>query len=96
MFSSIVCIWRLGKRKLKQPLWPVSRFFPIQDSTQFLTITVTHCSRVRSCPENTFRQFGTAVGGEAFTLTPDDFTKFVQAERVKWDKIVKDAGVRIE
>ena len=36
------------------------------------------------------------VGGEPLPMSPDEFARFAQAERVKWGAVVKDAGVRIE
>jgi tripartite-type tricarboxylate transporter receptor subunit TctC len=36
------------------------------------------------------------VGGESLPMAPDEFAKFIGAERVKWAKVVKSAGVRIE
>jgi tripartite-type tricarboxylate transporter receptor subunit TctC len=36
------------------------------------------------------------VGGEPAPMTPDEFAAFSAAERVKWGKVVKAAGVRIE
>ncbi len=36
------------------------------------------------------------VGGEPFTLTPDEFAAFGKAERAKWGEVVKSAGLRIE
>jgi tripartite-type tricarboxylate transporter receptor subunit TctC len=36
------------------------------------------------------------VGGEPLPMSPDEFARFAQAERVKWGAVVKEAGVRIE
>jgi tripartite-type tricarboxylate transporter receptor subunit TctC len=36
------------------------------------------------------------VGGESLPMQPDEFAKFIGTERVKWAKVVKSAGVRIE
>ena len=35
------------------------------------------------------------VGGEPLPMTPDEFARFVQAERVKWGAVVKEAGIKI-
>jgi len=36
------------------------------------------------------------VGGDPAAMTPDEFTAFARAERIKWAEVVKAAGVRIE
>lgn len=36
------------------------------------------------------------VGGEPFPMSPDEFARFGQSERVKWGAVVKEAGIRIE
>ena len=35
------------------------------------------------------------VGGEPLPMTPDEFARFVQAERLKWGAVVKEAGIKI-
>ena len=35
------------------------------------------------------------VGGEPLPMAPDEFARFVQAERVKWGAVVKEAGIKI-
>jgi tripartite-type tricarboxylate transporter receptor subunit TctC len=37
-----------------------------------------------------------AVGAEPATTTPDEFTAYAKAERVKWGDVVRAAGVKIE
>ena len=37
-----------------------------------------------------------ALGFEAFGQTPQQFTAFVGSELVKWNKLVKDAGIQPE
>jgi tripartite-type tricarboxylate transporter receptor subunit TctC len=37
-----------------------------------------------------------SVGGEPAPMTPDEFSAYTGAERAKWAKVVKAAGVRIE
>jgi tripartite-type tricarboxylate transporter receptor subunit TctC len=37
-----------------------------------------------------------AVGAEAVTATPDEFTAYTKTERAKWGEVVKAAGVKIE
>jgi tripartite-type tricarboxylate transporter receptor subunit TctC len=29
-------------------------------------------------------------------MSPDEFARFAQSERVKWGAVVRDAGIRIE
>ena len=36
------------------------------------------------------------VGGEPMPMSPSEFARFAQSERVKWGSVVKDAGIRIE
>jgi tripartite-type tricarboxylate transporter receptor subunit TctC len=36
------------------------------------------------------------VGGEPLPMPPDEFARFVQAERIKWGALVKEAGLRID
>jgi tripartite-type tricarboxylate transporter receptor subunit TctC len=36
------------------------------------------------------------VGGEPLPMSPDEFARFAQSERVKWGAVVRDAGIRIE
>lgn len=36
------------------------------------------------------------VGGDALTMQPDEFAKFITSERAKWAVVVKAAGLRIE
>jgi tripartite-type tricarboxylate transporter receptor subunit TctC len=36
------------------------------------------------------------VGGEPFTMAPDEFARFGQSERAKWNTVVKEAGIEIE
>jgi len=36
------------------------------------------------------------VGGEPLPMSPDEFARFAQAERVKWGAVVKEAGIRID
>jgi tripartite-type tricarboxylate transporter receptor subunit TctC len=36
------------------------------------------------------------LGGEAATMSPDEFAAFVRNERVKWAEVVKAAGVKIQ
>lgn len=36
------------------------------------------------------------LGGEAATMSPDEFASFVRNERVKWAEVVKAAGVKIQ
>jgi tripartite-type tricarboxylate transporter receptor subunit TctC len=36
------------------------------------------------------------VGGEPAPMTPDEFSAFVKAERVKWGAVVKQAGLKME
>jgi tripartite-type tricarboxylate transporter receptor subunit TctC len=38
----------------------------------------------------------TKLGAEPVVSTPDDFTAFTRAERVKWAEVVKAAGVKID
>jgi tripartite-type tricarboxylate transporter receptor subunit TctC len=36
------------------------------------------------------------VGGEPLPMSPDEFARFAQTERIKWGAVVKEAGLRIE
>jgi tripartite-type tricarboxylate transporter receptor subunit TctC len=36
------------------------------------------------------------VGGDALTMQPDEFAKFITSERTKWAEVVKTAGVHID
>jgi len=36
------------------------------------------------------------VGGEPLPMSPDEFARFAQSERVKWGAVVKEAGLRID
>ena len=36
------------------------------------------------------------VGGDPFPMRPDEFARFVRAERIKWAEVVKSAGIRID
>ena len=36
------------------------------------------------------------VGADSAITTPDEFTAFARAERVKWAEVVKAAGVKID
>ena len=36
------------------------------------------------------------VGGEPLPMSPDEFARFAQSERVEWGAVVRDAGIRIE
>jgi tripartite-type tricarboxylate transporter receptor subunit TctC len=36
------------------------------------------------------------VGGDPFPMRPDEFGRFVRAERIKWAEVVKSAGVHID
>jgi tripartite-type tricarboxylate transporter receptor subunit TctC len=36
------------------------------------------------------------VGGEPMPMSPSEFARFAQSERVKWGSVVKDAGIRID
>ena len=38
----------------------------------------------------------TKVGGEPAPMTPDAFAAFIAAERLKWQDVVKAAGVHID
>jgi tripartite-type tricarboxylate transporter receptor subunit TctC len=38
----------------------------------------------------------TKLGAEPVVSTPDEFTIFTRAERVKWAEVVKAAGVKID
>ena len=37
-----------------------------------------------------------SVGGIAAPNTPEQYGKFFQSEMVRWDKIIKDANIRID
>ena len=37
-----------------------------------------------------------AEGAEAVPMSPDEFGRFIQAETVKWARVVKEAGIRAE
>jgi tripartite-type tricarboxylate transporter receptor subunit TctC len=36
------------------------------------------------------------VGSDPFTMTPDEFTRFLRTDIEKWAKVVKEAGVKLE
>ena len=36
------------------------------------------------------------VGGEPAPSSPDEFTEYTKAERARWGKVVKAAGVRLD
>jgi len=38
----------------------------------------------------------TKVGGEPATMSPDQFTAFIELERPKWREVVKASGVHID
>lgn len=37
-----------------------------------------------------------AIGSEPLSSTPEEFARFIQSEMVKWAKVVKTAGIRVE
>jgi tripartite-type tricarboxylate transporter receptor subunit TctC len=37
-----------------------------------------------------------SIGGQPFTMSPDEFTAFIRTERFRWAQIIKENGVRIE
>lgn len=37
-----------------------------------------------------------AIGSEPLSSTPEEFASFIQSEMVKWAKVVKTAGIRVE
>ena len=36
------------------------------------------------------------LGAEVATTTPEQFVEFIKAEMVKWEKVVKAAGARVD
>ncbi len=51
-------------------------------------------SAVMALPEVRAQMVG--QGADAMTATPDAFTSYVRAETVKWGKVVRDSGARVE
>jgi tripartite-type tricarboxylate transporter receptor subunit TctC len=37
-----------------------------------------------------------AAGSDPFTMTPDDFSRFLRADIEKWRKVVQETGVKVE
>ena len=54
----------------------------------------TDIAKAMASPE--IRERITSDGGDAAVKGPDEFATLIRAELVKWAKVVKDAGVRID
>ncbi|MEO7726463.1 MAG: tripartite tricarboxylate transporter substrate binding protein, partial [Burkholderiales bacterium] len=50
--------------------------------------------RVMSAPET--RERFAAAGAEAAHGTPEEFRRFIAAEQVKWAKVIRESGMRVE
>jgi tripartite-type tricarboxylate transporter receptor subunit TctC len=37
-----------------------------------------------------------AMGADAAYSTPAEFRAFVRAEQIKWAKVIRDSGIRVE
>lgn len=42
------------------------------------------------------RQKFLALGADTVITTPEQFTQYIRTEIIKWDKVVKDAGISAE
>ncbi|MBM3344633.1 MAG: tripartite tricarboxylate transporter substrate binding protein [Betaproteobacteria bacterium] len=55
-----------------------------------------HGEIVKVLRDPTVRERLAVDGSEPIGSTPEEFAKFIDAEHVKWGKVVRDAGIRIE
>jgi tripartite-type tricarboxylate transporter receptor subunit TctC len=55
-----------------------------------------HDAVVKAVNTPSVREKLIAAGSDPFTMTPDEFARFLRADIEKWDKVVKAAGVKIE
>src|SRR5262245_28314271 len=59
-------------------------------------VTKLHDAIVKTVNTPAVREKLTSFGADPYTMTPDEFARFLRADIEKWDKVVKAAGVRIE
>ena len=55
-----------------------------------------HAAVVKALALPDVRERLTTMGADGIGNTPQQFTAFIKAEIVKWAKVVKDAGIKIE
>ena len=51
---------------------------------------------MRAARSQAFTQFMSSLGGTVVGSTPDEFRQYQDSERVKWKRIIDDAGVNLE
>ena len=55
-----------------------------------------HTELVRVLTDADFKERFAAAGADIAHSTPAEFRAFVIAEQVKWAKVIRDAGIRVE
>ena len=55
---------------------------------------MTGAGRALNAPE--IREQITASGAEAGGRLPEEFAAFVRVERLKWGKVISEAGIKLE
>ncbi|CAN0456676.1 unnamed protein product, partial [Phaeothamnion confervicola] len=51
---------------------------------------------VRALGSQDLRERFAAAGADAAHSTPEEFRAFVAAEQIKWAKVIRDAGIRVD